>query len=294
MEYTYYPGCSAHATGRGYEESIQAIVGLLGIELKELEDWNCCGATAYMNVNEMLSFSLTARNLSLAEKEKRPVTTPCSACYLNLRKTNVYLNQYPDLKKKVNSALAEAGMSYSGAVETKHFIEVVVNDIGLEKVKALVKRPLEGLKIAPYYGCQMLRPLPCQEEKDPDNPVMFEQLLEALGATPVPYALKTQCCGGSLMGTKNDVALRLCRNLLLNAQEAQADCIAVTCPLCQLNLDAYQKRVNHNYGTNFAFPVLFFTQLMGMAFQLPFKKLGLHRCIVPLGPAVKRYVEVGA
>ncbi len=292
MSYIYYPGCSAHAGGRAYDESIQAIAPKLGVELKELEDWNCCGATAYMNVNEVLSFSLTARNLALAEKENKPVCTACSACYTNLAKTNVYLHKFPELKAKVDTALAEANLTYNGNVETKHFLDVVVTAIGLDKVKSLVKKPLSGLKVAPYYGCQILRPL--SGEKDPENPVMLEQLLEAIGATPTKFALKTWCCGGSLMGTNDAVALRLCRNLLMNAVEDGADVIAVTCPLCQTNLEAFQPRVNAMFGTSFKIPVLYFTQLMGMAFDMPDRSLGLARSIIPLTVRSKPNPEVRA
>ncbi len=288
MQYCYYPGCSSHSTGRAYEESVRAVVEPLGMELRELEDWNCCGATAYMNVNEILSFSLTARNLALAEKENLPVLTPCSACYTNLRKTNAYLEKFADLRDKVGEALGEAGMAYSGGVPAKHLLEAIVIEAGLDRVRDAVKKPLEGLKVAPYYGCQIVRPF--SYEKDPENPTSLEQLLEALGATPTKFPLKTHCCGGSLMGTMNPVALRLCRNLLLAVQAGGADCIAVTCPLCQLNLDAYQKRVNRAYDANFHYPVLFFTQVMGMAFGAPASKLGIARGIVPPGEAVRKHM----
>ena len=209
MKYSYFPGCSSHSTGRAYEESVRAVAEPLGLELQELEDWNCCGATAYMSVNEILSFSLTARNLALAEKADQPLVTACSACYTNLMKTNVYLEKFPDLKTKVDEALAEASMSYRGHVPTRHLLEVVVNDVGLDAVKAAVKKPLEGLKVAPYYGCQIVRPY--TYEADPYNPTSLEKVIEATGATATRFALKTQCCGGSLMATMNPVALRLCR-----------------------------------------------------------------------------------
>jgi heterodisulfide reductase subunit B len=279
MTYTYYPGCSAHSTSRAYEESIQAVAPLIGLTLRELDDWNCCGATAYMNVNEVLSFCLTARNLALAEKQGDPVCTACSACYTNLAKTNKYLHQFPDLKKKVDTALAEGNLSYKGNLETRHLLDVVVNDIGVEKIKSAVKKPLAGLRVAPYYGCQIVRPV--TGEADPEHPVLLEKLISAVGATPVEFALATWCCGGSMMGTNEDVALRLCRNLLLCAERSQADVIAVTCPLCHINLEAYQGRINARYGTKFNIPVLYFTQVMGLAFDLAPKALGLQRAIVP-------------
>jgi heterodisulfide reductase subunit B len=279
MKFAYYPGCSLHATGRAYDESIRSIAGLMNLTLEEIDDWNCCGATAYMSVNEILSFSLSARNLALAAKRGLPVVAPCSACYTNLRKTEKYLAETPDIKRKVNEALAAGGLRYDGGVVSKHLLQVVVEDVGLDKVRALVKRPLAGLKVAPYYGCQIARPFPMEESVE--NPVMLDRLLEALGAVAVPYAMKTVCCGGALMGTREEVALRLCRNLLLCAQQQSANCIAVTCPLCQMNVDTYQGRVNEVYGTSFNIPVVYFTQLMGVAFGVGAEDLGLNRCTVP-------------
>jgi len=277
MKCTYYPGCSLHATGRAYDESTRAVAPALGIELVELPDWNCCGATAYMGVNELLAHSLTARNLSLAKTAGLPVVAPCSACYTNLKKTEKYLAEYPDLKAKVDQALAAGNLKYDGGVTTRHLLEAVVEDVGLDKVKAQVKKPLTGLKVAPYYGCQIVRPYGIHD--DEHNPMMLDRLLTALGATVVPYALKTMCCGGALMGTKEEVALVLCKNLLTCAKEAGADCIAVTCPLCQMNVDMYQRRVNSAHGTDFALPVLYFTQLMGAAFGLAGKELGFGRIV---------------
>jgi heterodisulfide reductase subunit B len=287
MRYAYYPGCSLEATGKPYAESVEAIAKALGVELVELEDWNCCGATAYMSVNEVLSFSLSARNLCKAKKAGDTLVTPCSACFTNLRKTEAYIAQFPEMKKKVNEALAEANLRYDGGVVTKHFLQVVVKDVGIEQIRPYIKRPLKDLRVAPYYGCQIARPYGIED--DTDNPTMLDRLLVGLGATPTYYPMKTVCCGGSLMGTREDVALRLCRNLLMCAQQDGAECIAVTCPLCQLNLDAYQSAVNKAYGTNFNLPIVYFTQLMGIAFGIDSKKLGLTHCIVPATSLVAQY-----
>jgi heterodisulfide reductase subunit B len=287
MRYAYYPGCSLEATGKPYAESVEAVAKALGVELVELEDWNCCGATAYMSVNEVLSFSLSARNLSKAKKTGDTLVTPCSACFTNLRKAEAYMAQFPEMKKKVDEALAEANMRYDGGAVTKHFLQVVVEDVGIEQIQSHVKRPLKDLRVAPYYGCQIARPYGIED--DTDNPTMLDRLLSALGATPTYYPMKTVCCGGSLMGTREGVALRLCRNLLLCAQQDGAECIAVTCPLCQLNLDAYQSAVNKTYGTNFNLPIVYFTQLMGIAFGMDSKKLGLTHCIVPATSLVAQY-----
>jgi heterodisulfide reductase subunit B2 len=287
MRYAYYPGCSLEATGRPYEESVIAVAKALGIELVELEDWNCCGATAYMSVNEVLSFSLSARNLCQAKKIGDTLVTACSACYTNLRKTETYLADFPEMKKKVDTALAEAGLRYDGGIVTKHFLQTVVEDVGLEQVQSHMKRSLKGLRVAPYYGCQIARPYGIED--DSDNPTMMDRLLTALGATPTYYPMKTVCCGGSLMGIREDVALRLCRNILMCAAQDGAQCVAVTCPLCQLNLDAYQTAINRKYGTTFNLPIVYFTQLMGIAFGLDTKDLGLNECIVPATRVTAQY-----
>jgi len=279
MRYAYYPGCSLEATAKPYQESVVSVAKALGIELVEVNDWNCCGATAYMSVNEVLSFCLSARNLSQAAKTGDVLVTPCSACYTNLRKTEKYLESFPDVRQKVDTALSEAGMKYEGGVVTKHFLEAVVEDVGLEAVKAKVKRPLKGLRVAPYYGCQIVRPYGIEDGAD--NPMMMDHLIEAIGATVTYFPMKTTCCGGSLMGSLSEVAMRLCRNLLLCAQQDSADCIVVTCPLCQLNLDVYQPEINKAYSTNFNIPIVYFTQLMGLAFGQKSEALGLSGCIVP-------------
>jgi heterodisulfide reductase subunit B len=266
---------------------VTAVAKALGIELVELEDWNCCGATAYMSVNEVLSFSLSARNLCQAKKIGDTLVTACSACYTNLRKTETYLADFPEMKKKVDTALAEAGLRYDGGIVTKHFLQTVVEDVGLEQVQSHMKRSLKGLRVAPYYGCQIARPYGIED--DSDNPTMMDRLLTALGATPTYYPMKTVCCGGSLMGIREDVALRLCRNILMCAAQDGAQCVAVTCPLCQLNLDAYQTAINRKYGTTFNLPIVYFTQLMGIAFGLDTKDLGLNECIVPATRVTAQY-----
>jgi heterodisulfide reductase subunit B len=291
MKYTYYPGCSVLATAKHYQESIDAIAGPLGIELEELDDWNCCGATAYMSVRELMSFAISARNLALAEQHHRDLVTPCSACFTVLNKTNQYFAEYPDLRKKLGQTLEAGGLSYSGNVRVRHILDVVVNDVGNEKLASLVTNPLEGLKVAPYYGCQIVRP--GVEFDDPDDPQCMDRMIEALGASPIEYTMKSKCCGASLMGTQEKLSLRLCKNLLLEAERNGADCIITLCPLCQMNLDVYQSKVNALFGTKFNLPVLYFTQLIGMAIGIPEKRLGFQRLAVKSTSALKKRM-VGA
>ena len=289
MKYTYYPGCSVKATANLYQKSIDAISPILGIELEELEDWNCCGATAYMSVKELMSFAISARNLALAEPFHRDVVTPCSACYLVLNKTNQYFTEYPDLRKKLGQALEAGGLSYSGNLRVRHILDVLFNDVGPEKISSLVKKRLDGLKVVPYYGCQIVRPE--MGFDDPDDPQSMDRLIESLGATSVEYPLKTKCCGASLMGTEEDLALRLCCELLTGAESAGGHCIVTLCPLCQMNLDVYQSKVNRLCRMGHNIPVLYITQLIGIALGLPSKDLGLDKLAVKLTKPVKEILQ---
>ena len=280
MKFAYYPGCSLKGTGRAYEESLLPVLKALGVELDEIDDWNCCGATAYMAVDEVKACVMASRNLALAEKTRHPaLLAPCSACYLVLNKTKHYLHDSPQVRKVVQKALGKAGLSYGGNVPVRHPLEVLMQDVGLEAIKAKVRRPLKGLKVAPYYGCQIVRPYATFD--DQYNPVTMDRLLEALGATIVDFPLKTRCCGGSLTGTLPEPGLLCSYILLKEALKRGANVIATVCPLCQFNLDAYHDKIEAKWE-RVRIPTLYFTQLMGLAFGLPAEELGLQRGFVPL------------
>lgn len=283
MKYIYYPGCALKGTGRAYEESVLAIFAALDVELEELADWNCCGATAYMSIDEMKSFALAARNLALAEQQDSPETTlvaPCSGCYLVLTKAQHYLQEYPDVGRTIDQALREAQLNYSRRVHIRHPLDILVNDIGLQAIASKVQRPLSGLKVACYYGCQIVRPYAAFD--DQVNPMTMDQLMRALGAETVDWPLKTRCCGGSLIGTVPDVGLPLSYILLKEAQKRGADVVATACPLCQFNLECYQDQMGQRYKERMQFPVAYFSQLVGLALGLPERKLGMQRLFVPL------------
>jgi heterodisulfide reductase subunit B len=281
--YTYYPGCSLKGTGRAYEESFLAVCKVLDVAMEELKDWNCCGATAYMAVDETKALSLAARNLALAEQEKRDIVAPCSGCYLVLEKSRRAVQDYKGPGDRVRSALKSVGLSYKGRINVRHPLDVFVNDIGLEAIREKIKKPLTGLKIAPYYGCQIVRPYSTFD--DQIYPVTMDRLFETLGAEVVDYPLKTRCCGGSLTGTIPEVGQRLSVILLREARKKQADLMATCCPLCQFNLDSYQDEISARFGES-TMPVVYFTQLMGLAFGLSAEELGLKRNIVPATPVL--------
>ncbi|HSG42116.1 MAG TPA: CoB--CoM heterodisulfide reductase iron-sulfur subunit B family protein [Anaerolineales bacterium] len=276
-QYAYYPGCSLESLAKNYDSSAKDVANYLGLELKELEDWNCCGATAYFPVDEILAHTLVARNLAIAEKTGlTDFVAPCSACFKNAYFTNAYLKQDPDLADHLNFALEEDNLHVNGTLKVRHLIEVIIEDVGLDEIRDRITNPLNGLRVAPYYGCQMLRPRRSQEE-EVENPQFFEELLTAIGAEPIDYANKTRCCGGSLIITNRRAALDMVHILLQEAVDKETRVIATTCPMCNVNLAVYQSQVNQEFGTHFSIPVMYFTQLMDLALGLNPEHLGIEK-----------------
>jgi len=288
MKYLHYPGCSLQSTGRGYKESLTAVFDALDVPIEELRDWNCCGATVYMSIDEHRAFALAARNLALAEQqvngngggEATHLVAPCSACYLALTKARRYVDEYSDVKHKIASALDSADLPFPGQVEVRHPLDIFCHDIGLPAITARVRRPLTELRVACYYGCQIIRPY--ADFDDQYNPTSMDRLLQALGAETVDWPLKTRCCGGSLTGTVEEVGLRLNYILLKEAIRNGANAIATACPLCQFNLECFQDRISRRFEEQLNLPVVYFTQLMGVGFGLSERELGLKRLFVPL------------
>jgi heterodisulfide reductase subunit B len=284
-EYVYYPGCAAKGTARQYEESLLRAFRELGLELVELEDWNCCGSSLYSGIDKVGALSLAARNLALAEKAHpgKDIVAPCSACYLSFLKAKDYMERYPELRAEVDRALRAIGLEYHGRARVRHPLEVVLTDLGLEEIGRRVKRPLQGLVAAPYYGCQTTRPY--SQFDHPFYPESLDQLLRALGAEVVEYPLKTKCCGSSITGMAEWAGLGLVRALLLEAQKCGANAIVTVCPLCQFNLDCYQSKLT---GLASPIPVLYFTQVLGLALGLPERELGFARAVVSAEPLLAR------
>jgi heterodisulfide reductase subunit B len=273
----YFPGCSLMATNRAYDASTRSVAAALGLELVELTDWNCCGATAYVAINERESFVLSARNLALAEAgadgHPSELVVACNGCYVALHKTEKYLAQNASMRRDVRRALQQGGMDYQGKVHVRHFLEIVMNDSAEQGVKGRVRRPLAGLKVAGYPGCQIGRPF--GEIDDPEYPKMMDRLLGWLGAEAVPFPLASKCCGGMMMTTQPALGRKLTGRILRFAREAGADCLATACPLCHINLEAYQDEVSAAEGADCHIPVLYFTQLMGLAFGLGAERVAL-------------------
>lgn len=292
MKALFYPGCAMQRNARPYLDSLMAIRADIGLELQEIDDWNCCGATEYMSVHRLPAHALIGRNLALAQDQALDtdlLAAGCSACYLNLAKTDAQMREDPRLDATVNAALAAGGLRYTaGGLKVRHLLDLVCHDIGYEAVKAKVVKPLHGLKVAAYYGCQVVRPDYEGRWDDREHPTAMDRLLTALGAEPVDWALKTQCCGGHMTVIGPDVAFGLIRRLIHGAREAGADLVATLCPMCQLNLDAYQVEMNKHFHSDYHVPVLYFTQLMGLAFGKPPGELGIGKEFVAAAPALAR------
>ena len=288
--YSYFPGCSAEATAIALGISVQAIAKPLDIELLELEDWTCCGSTPYGSLDRLESICVAARNLALAGKTGLDLVTPCSSCFVTLHGANLQPKQNPKLMEQVNEALAVANLEYHGNVRVRHLTDILVNDVTPEVIASKVQRGLNGLKVAPYYGCQLVRP--DYGFDDPEFPQSLDRIVESLGAEAVPYPLKNRCCGGALIISEETLALRLIHKLLDNAVDNGAQCITTPCPLCQTNLDAYQSRVNSKFKTNYNLPILFITQLIGLALGIEAKSLGLNNNIVSPDRVLDHIFEV--
>jgi len=278
-EYVYFPGCSLKSTGVAYEESLLTLFRLLDVKLQELDDWNCCGATSYMAIDEDSAFALSARNLSIVQKSgKSQVLAPCAACYLVLRKTEDYVQRYPSIREHVSSTLKSANLPMiADSVHTRHPLEVLYKDIGVDRIRSKVRRKWQGRPVVCYYGCQAVRPY--YEVDKPVNQSRMEGLLDAAGIPTVNFARKTKCCGGSLTGTIHSVGVRLNYIILKEAARKGAKAIVTLCPLCQFNLDAYQSEIRKRMKENLDMPILYFTQVLGWALGGGTRELGIHRAI---------------
>jgi heterodisulfide reductase subunit B2 len=290
MQYAYYPGCSLECNAAAYDVSVREVAGLLGITLVEVDDWNCCGATEYFSQDELAACAIIARNLALVDPRIGQLVAPCAACYQNLKKTDKLMADFPEMNQKINQCLAAGGLSYQpGRVAVRHMLDVIHDDVGEAAVRRKVVKPLVGLRVAPYYGCQVVRPI--RSGDCTEYPMKMDELLTWLGAEVVDYPVKAHCCGGHMTQISEPQAFELIRRLLQSAQDYQADMILCMCPMCQLNLDGYQGRVNGNFNTSFSLPIMYFTQLVGIAFGIDPEKLGFGKELVPAMPVLKAKME---
>lgn len=291
-KYLLYPGCAMERSAKSYLDSTMAIREEIGIEFEDVKDWNCCGATEYVSVAKTPAQALIARNLALASQQVDGTNTlvaACSACYLNLSKTDNYMSEDTKLSGQVNEALAAGGLSYeAGTLNIRHLLDIILNDVGLDTIRKNVVKPLKGLRIAPYYGCMITRPDPNNHFRNAEYPQSLDKVMKALGAEVIDYPMKTHCCGGHMTQISESTAYEMIRGLLYGAEQYKADVMVTLCPMCQLNLDAYQDNVNKHFKTNFNIPILYFTQLIGLAFGHDVGELGIGKEFVSAGDALEK------
>ncbi len=256
MKVSYYPGCSLRSTGLEYGKSTLEVCKILGIELNELTDWNCCGASSAHCTDEVLAIELATRNLVTAEDVGLDLVIPCAACFQRFKVAEKHVREG---KKPVIET------SYRGKVPIKHLLDFLFEKENLKGIKEKIKKPLKGLKAVCYYGCLITRPPKVTDAKNYENPQAMDELLSLLGVEVYPWSYKTDCCGGSLMLSRPDIVAQLSGKLIQMAEDAGADCVATACPLCQANLDTKQLAVSKNVGREVHFPIFYFTELLGLA-----------------------------
>ncbi len=273
MKYIYYPGCSLEGSAKEYDLSTRAFLAAMDVELEEIAEWTCCGASAAEAVSSLLALALPARNLALVEKgsDLKEVLVPCSACYLNLKKVTEKIRKDADLLETINEVLAEDDLKLKGGLRVRHLLDVVSVDLGEKQLAPRVQNSLAGLEVAPYYGCQCLRPYPAFD--DPEAPRSMEALIRATGARIFDWEMGAKCCGASHMSTKPEVGIELVSAILQAARGA--DAIVTVCPMCQMNLEAYQKKAAQHSGQKMGITILYLPQLLGLAVGLSPQQLRL-------------------
>ena len=284
LNYSYYPGCSMHASAKEYDESTRGLFKSLKIGLHEVPDWFCCGATPAHNVDELLSLALCAKNLELAEHVEGDLAVACAACFSRLKVTQHKLGENDIKRKQVEKAI-DAKVSLDKPV--KHLLEILAQDFGLERLNAAVEKPLSGLKVAPYYGCLLTRPPDVPELDCVEAPTIMERVIGATGAETVSWSHRMECCGANFTLSRPGVVLKLTGDILASAKRAGADCIVVACPLCHGNLDIRQKEIEEVTGEEYNMPVFYITQLLALAVGVNPGKLGFGSMIVNPTPLLK-------
>jgi heterodisulfide reductase subunit B len=274
--YALFLGCTIPARQPNYELSARKALDKLGIKLVDLDNMTCCCPPPIQSIDLETSLAVAAYNICLAEEADLDLVALCSGCFESLAMANTMLKEDQNLKAKINRILSEAGKEFTGGKEVKHFLQVLMEDVGLERLKQCISRPLSNLKVAPFYGCHALRPSELLKLDDPERPSLLENLVEALGAEIVEYRNKLKCCGGLLRGISDDLALDLAREKLVNTSKAGADCIVTLCPFCFVALDIGQMQIKAKFQETYDIPVLHYSELLALALGIAPTELALQ------------------
>ncbi len=287
MKIAYYPGCVAQESGRELDMATRWVCRKLGIELVEFPTFSCCGSGFVDEANLTLNVALNARNLAIAERAGLDLLTVCSTCQGMLTLANVKMTE-PAMRARIDPVLAKLQIAYGGKVRVKHLLEVLVNDIGVEAIRAKVRRPLTGMNVGAFYGCHLLRPTLELGSESAEEPHAFEDLLAAIGATPVMYRGRVMCCGFPILFVKPETANRISAHQIVDARDHGAHAMATPCPLCHISLDSFQNKASAVVGQKLNMPVFHLPQLVGLALGASPEELGLPRHLVPVEPAMAR------
>ncbi|MCH4815337.1 MAG: CoB--CoM heterodisulfide reductase iron-sulfur subunit B family protein [Saccharolobus sp.] len=281
MKIAYYPGCAAHGLSKDVDIATRKVAEVLGVELVEVPDWNCCGGGFYDEYNEVGHVALNLRNLSQVEKMGlQKMVTPCSVCLHSHRLATYKYKEDKDIKKKVEKRLEGTSVKYDGKADAEHIVWVLIRDVGLENIKKHVKKPLTGLRVGTYYGCQMLRPEQIMGFEKAYSPTSLSELVAVTGATPVPFPTMTSCCGFPLIGSNPKGALKLAFNVLNGAKQSGADLVIHPCSLCHLQLDSLQLKVKAEFNVNWTMPAIYVTQLLGLSFGFSPEEIGIGKLAI--------------
>lgn len=261
MEVSFYPGCTAHSTGIEYSLSLHAVFDALGVKLSEIDDWNCCGGAAAHSLSNLLGLALPARNIAKAQARDLPLAIPCAGCFNAIKRAQYALSNDPDMRKKLEDIV---GFKYKGGLEVKAMHDVVLEQVGLDRMKKYVKKPLSGLKVVSYYGCALVRDPKIVQMGDYENPLFLDNIVTALGGEAQDWSYKIDCCGADLAMTHGKIASEIADRITCMALEAGADCLMTSCGLCEINLETRQTGKN-----GVKIPVFYFTELMGIAMDVP-------------------------
>ncbi len=283
MKYAYYPGCSAESTARDQHMSVCQVAQALGIDLVEMKGWTCCGSTPAHQTDRILSIALPAANLLMAQKLDRDMVVFCASCYNRMKVANHEILNNSAIRHKVAKHLGE---DYNGKVRVRHFIEVLIQDIGIPELQRRFTHTLDGLKVAGYYGCLLVRPVDVTDFDDPENPTLIDRLVDSMGGESLDWPNKVTCCGGGLAISRTDIVVELSNSVLDMAKASGAECITVACPMCQINLDMRQSNISKTKNVTYEMPVIYITQLLGLCLGISWRKLGMNKCIVSPKPVI--------
>jgi heterodisulfide reductase subunit B len=286
VKLAFYPGCALESSAKEYKESTLLVAEALGLRIEEIPGWICCGATAAHMSDDLLAAALPIYDLVRAKELGADlVVASCAACYNRMRAANHAVKNDPKIREQVAEALGEP---YDGDVEVRHFLEIMDEVTGDPGFKDMIKVPLEDLRVASYYGCLLVRPAEITGFDDREDPQMLDRLAERMGATPLDWRYKVECCGASLAFSRSEIADKLSGEILQDAKSSGADLVMVACPLCHSNLDLRQRNVENLLGADLEIPILYFTQVLGLALGLPARKLGIHKHMIDPLPVLKK------